>query len=211
MKFRHKSIAGDTRLLPNLWGGTMKSFAKILLALVISITAFAFAQDTYANDPIRTFVSYRAGFGTFGYEMGKFDQASFTFTVDPADASKNTVTFSVESGTINSGNDKRNSDMTGPDMLDTVQFPTIDFTSTSVKDTGDGNLEVTGDITIHGVTKSITVNAQKVGEGDDFQGKHRIGYFLTFSFNRQDYGMAGFAGAVGDVIDITIAANGVKQ
>ena len=189
----------------------MKSFAKILLALIISFAAFAFAQDTYTNDPIRTFVTYRAGFGTFGYELGSFDQASFTFTVDTNDASKNTVNFSVEAGSVNTGNDKRNSDMTGPDMLDAVQFPTIDFKSTSVKDTGDGNLEITGDITIHGVTKSITVNAQKVGEGDDFQGKHRIGYFITLSFNRQDYGMTGFAGAVGDIIDITIAANGVKQ
>jgi polyisoprenoid-binding protein YceI len=188
----------------------MNYFKGLLVAIFVAFS-FSYAQDTYASDPIRTFVFYRAQFGTFGYEMGSFDQASFTFTVDPADATKNTVSFSVEAGSVNTGNDRRNSDMTGPDMLDAIQFPTIDFKSTSVKDMGDGNLEVTGDLTVHGVTNPITVQVQKVGEGDDFQGMHRIGYFLTFSVNRQDYGMTGFEGAVGDVIDITIAANGVKQ
>ncbi len=188
----------------------MKYFRSLIIATFIALS-FAYAQDSYASDEIRTFVFYRAQFGTFGYEMGKFDQASFNFTVDPADASKGSVTFSVEAGSISSGNDKRNSDLTGPDMLDAVQFPTIDFKSTSVTDTGDGNLEVTGDLTLHGVTNPITVQVQKVGEGDDFQGMHRIGYFLTFSVDRQDYGMTGFEGAVGNTIDLTIAANGVKQ
>jgi polyisoprenoid-binding protein YceI len=188
----------------------MNYFRGLLIALFVAVS-FGYAQDTYAHDPIRTFVIYRAQFGTFGYEMGTFEQASFTFTVDPADASKNTVSFSVEAGSVNTGNDKRNSDMTGPDMLDAVQFPTIDFKSTSVKDTGDGNLEVTGDLTVHGVSKPITVQVQKVGEGDDYEGKHRIGYYLEFSVNRQDYGMTGFEGAVGDTLDLMIAANGVKQ
>jgi polyisoprenoid-binding protein YceI len=95
--------------------------------------------------------------------------------------------------------------------LDAVQFPNITFKSTSVKDAGEGNLEVTGDLTIKDTTKPITVQIQKVGEGDDFEGKHRIGYYLQFSIDRTEHGLTGFEGAVGNTIDLTIAANGVRQ
>jgi polyisoprenoid-binding protein YceI len=188
----------------------MNYIKSLLVALLVTLS-FAFAQDTYASDPIRTFVFYRAQFGTFGYEMGKFEKADFTFTVDPNDASKSSVEFTVDAGSINTGNDQRNSDMTGPDMLDAVQFPTITFKSTSVKDTGEGNLEVTGDLTVKDTTKPVTVQIQKVGEGDDFQGMHRIGYYLQLSIDRTEHGLTGFEDAVGNTIDLTIAANGIRQ
>jgi polyisoprenoid-binding protein YceI len=80
-----------------------------------------------------------------------------------------------------------------------------------VKKTGDNTFEATGDLTVHGVTKSITVTLTSGGEAKGMKGETRIGYDTTFKIKRSDFGMNYLAGAVGDEVTLMVNIEAVKQ
>ena len=91
--------------------------------------------------------------------------------------------------------------MRGPDFFDTKQYPDITFASKSVKKTGDKTYEVTGELTLHGTTKSVTVTFTKTGDGQNVKGMPMVGYETTLTLRRSDYGVSGYVGkGVGDEV-----------
>ena len=98
------------------------------------------------------------------------------------------------------------------DFVDAKQFPAITFKSTGVKGSGD-KLEVTGDLTLHGVTKEITVPVTKTGEADVSAMKmgYRTGWEATYDLKRTDYGMNKMVGPVGDDVHLLISFEAVKE
>src|SRR5262249_45315418 len=97
-----------------------------------------------------------------------------------------------------------------PDFFSAKEFPAISFKSTSAKSVGDGKYEVTGDLTLHGQTKPITVTLEKVGSSTKMG--QRVGWISTFTIKRSDYGMNFMLGAEGggDEIALTVAFETVK-
>jgi polyisoprenoid-binding protein YceI len=193
-------------------GRTMNYF-KGLLAVILVTLSFALAQtETYTSaDPAHNFVYYKVDYANFGREFGRFNTLDYTFVLDRADATKSSIEFTVDATSLDTGVDKRNSDITGPDFLNAAEFPSITFKSTSVTDAGDGNLEVTGDLTVRGTTKPITALVEKIGEGEGGQGEYRVGYYTEFVFNRQDYGIDWLPGVIGDEITLMISVSGIRQ
>jgi polyisoprenoid-binding protein YceI len=109
------------------------------------------------------------------------------------------------------GNAKWESDIKAASWFDVKQFPNITFKTTSVKKTGDDTYEATGDLTLHGVTKSVTVTLTKTGEGKGMQGETRIGYNCTFKVKRSDYGMTTYVGPIGDEVTLMVNIEAIKQ
>ena len=101
--------------------------------------------------------------------------------------------------------------MKSPDFFNAKQFPTISFKSTSVKKDGDTVLNVTGDLTLHGVTKSITVPLTVVGSGKGMAGETRTGFEGTVEFKRSDFGMTGLAPVVGDDVRLIVSIEGITK
>jgi polyisoprenoid-binding protein YceI len=190
----------------------MNYFKGLLVTIVVTFS-FASAQtETYTSaDPAHNFVYYTVDYGNFGREFGRFNTLEYTIVLDRADASKSSIEFTVDATSLDSGVERRNSDITGPDFLNAAEFPTITFKSTSVTDLGDGNLEVTGDLTVRGTTKPITATVEKIGEGEGGQGEYRVGYYTEFVFNRQDYGIDWLPGVIGDNITLMISVSGIRQ
>jgi polyisoprenoid-binding protein YceI len=189
------------------------NYLKGVVTVLVSLLSFGFAQqETYTSaDPTHQFVIYKVDYGNFGREFGRFNKIDYTFVLDRGDASQSSIEFSIDATSFDSGVDKRNSDITGPDFLNVAEFPTITFKSTSVTDTGDGNLEVTGDLTLRGTTKPITVNVEKIGEGEGAQGEYRVGYYTEFTINRNDYGLDWLPGVIGDNITLMVSLSGIRQ
>lgn len=189
------------------------NYFRGLLITIVTVLSFGLAQtETYTSaDPVHQFVLYQVDYGNFGREFGRFNKIDYTFVLDRGDATKSSIEFTVDATTFDSGVEKRNSDITGPDFLNVAEFPTITFKSTSVKDAGDGNLEVAGDLTLRGTTKPVTLNVEKIGEGEGGQGEYRVGYYTEFTINRNDYGLDWLPGVIGDNITLMVSVSGIRQ
>lgn len=184
-----------------------------LAALAIAASAAvgsAFAADTYKIDPEHGTVIYRVSHFNLGNAYGRFNKPTGTVVLDPADPTKSSFTFEVKTDNIDTANEKRDQHLKSPDFFNAKQFPTITFKSTAVKSAGDNKFEVTGDLTLHGVTKSITVPIIKTGEADTKMMGYRTGWEATADIKRSDFGMQGMIGPVGDDVHLVISFEAVK-
>ncbi len=126
------------------------------------------------------------------------------------DPSKSSVELTVPVESVDTHFDKRNQHLKSPDFFNAKQFPTLTFKSTKVE--GSGNTyKVSGDLTLHGVTKPITVEFKKGAEGKGMEGEIRGGGETRFTIKRSDFGMTFMAGALGDDVNIIVSLEGVKQ
>jgi polyisoprenoid-binding protein YceI len=98
------------------------------------------------------------------------------------------VQVSIETGSIDTRNDQRDGHLKSPDFFDVAQFPTITFASTQVTPAGDG-WQMTGDLTMHGVTRPVTLALTDGGEGKDPWGNQRRSFWATGTIDRRDFGL----------------------
>jgi polyisoprenoid-binding protein YceI len=190
----------------------MRRFLAAVVAVMSLLPAIARAADNYKIDPVHSDVIYRISHMNVSNQYGRFNDPTGMVVYDKSDPSKCSFTFEVQTAKIDTGNAKRDQDLRGPDYFDAKQLPTITFKSTSVEGSGD-EYKVTGDLTLHGVTKSITVPIKKTGEADVSQMKmgYRTGWQAEVDLKRTDYGMNGMVGPVGDDVHLIISFEAVKQ
>ena len=135
---------------------------------------------------------------------GRFDKLEGTIVWDDKDSSKSKIEATVDANSINSGNEARDKHLKSGDFFDTKQFEKITFKSTKVEK-ADQNYTVTGDLTLHGVTKSITAKLEITGHGKNQKGAPLIGAEVNFSVKRSDFGVkSGLPDAVGDDVELTL-------
>jgi len=184
-----------------------------ILVLVVFFCSAAFTArgaDTFKIDPVHSSVLFgikHLGVTDF-YAM--FKEISGTVTFDKADPAKSSVELTVPVEGLDARNPKRDQHLRSPDFFNAKQFPTLSFKSKKVEANGD-IYKITGDFTLHGVTKSITIDFRKGAEGKGMEGEVRGGGETRFSIKRSDYGMTFMQGALGDEVNIIVSVEGVKQ
>jgi polyisoprenoid-binding protein YceI len=138
---------------------------------------------------------------------GDFDKLSGKAQVDEADLSKSSIEVTIEAGSISTRDEKRDNHLRSPDFFDVAKFPTLTFKSTKVVAGKDGALTVTGDLTMRGVTKPVTLEGSITNSITDPQGNTRRGVSLAGKLNRKDFGVSyGPAAIVGDEVKLDIQA-----
>ena len=146
------------------------------------------------------------------YVYGRFTGGvSGTVSFDSAAPDKSAVVLEVKTDTLDTGFAKRDNDIKGPDFLNVKQFPAVTFKSTSVQKVTDQQYSVTGDLTFHGVTKPLTVQANVVGQGKDPKGEMQAGLEIHFAVKRSEYGVNYGLPALGDDVELTVAVACVRQ
>jgi len=184
----------------------MKRFAILLSVLGLLATARA-AVETYHIDPVHSSVGFTARH-IFTKVPGSFTTFSGTITVDRANLEQSSVEATIEVGSVNTASEKRDTHLKSPDFFDAVKFPAITFKSTAWKKTGENTFDVTGDLTIKGVAKSVVLKVSLLGFGPGMQGAYVSGWEATTTLNRLDFqvnGPAWLGKAVGDEIPVTIS------
>jgi polyisoprenoid-binding protein YceI len=195
----------------------MTKLAHLGLAALVSIALFAPAAraDEFAVDNSHTSVIF--GVSHLGYSItyGRFNKVSGTFTLDPAGPEASTFQIAIDASSIDTNDAKRDEHLKGPDFFNAGEFPVITFKSTKVaakRTEGGVVLQVTGDMTMHGQTKPVTVELQKLGEGPGPGGNDfRTGFNCQTKLKRSDFGMTTMVGPVGDEVAITISFEGVRK
>jgi polyisoprenoid-binding protein YceI len=186
----------------------MKAF---LLPLSIALFSTGALADTYNIDLAHSSAHWTAKHFGVGLTKGRFNDMAGTFTLDAKNPAANKVEITVKTDSVDSNQTKRDQHLKSPDFFDAKQFPTLSFVSERVVVKPDGNLDVTGKLTLHGVTKQVTFTAVKIGEGKDPFGGYRAGYTASFVVKRSEYGMKFMLDGVSDDITLDIALEGVKQ
>jgi polyisoprenoid-binding protein YceI len=126
----------------------------------------------------------------FSKVPGKFDDFSGQIQFDEADLEKSSVEVKIKTASIDTANEQRDKDLRSPNFFDTAKYPEITFTSKSVKKTGDNTADITGDLTMHGVTKEVVLKAELLGKGAGLQGKTVSGWEATAALKRSDFGLS---------------------
>jgi polyisoprenoid-binding protein YceI len=187
-------------------------------AAVLALASPVLAADTYQLDKSHTTVGFQVRH-IFTMLGGKFQDFSGTIRVDRAKPESSSVEFTIQAASVFTNDQKRDDHLRTPDFFDVATHPTITFKSTSVKP-GAGNVyEVTGDLSMRGITKQVTLPVTFLGEGKDPWGNEKMGFETSTTLNRKDFGInwnkALDQGGVlvGDEVkvQISVEANKVKQ
>ena len=145
-------------------------------------------DGTYTIDPAHSRIGFVARHAMVTKVRGSFDDFAGTATTG-ADLAGARIELTVQAASVDTRNADRDGHLKGADFFDVEQFPTLTFVSTQVRATDDTTLEVTGDLTLHGVTKSVTVPFTFEGGAQDPFGNDRIGFEGSTSILRSDFGM----------------------
>ena len=152
-------------------------------------TDFSTLTGSYTIDPSHSQFGFTARHAMITKVRGAFNEFEGTATLDGADPSKSTVSVTLQVASIDTRNEQRDGHLRTNDFLDIEQFPTITFTSTSVEHDGGNDFKVTGDLTIKGVTHSVTLPLEFSGSATDPFGNARIGFEGSTVINRKDFGI----------------------
>lgn len=167
----------------------MKLSLKSAVALVVALPSLAFAS-TWDVDPAHSSAGFTVRHMMVSNVNGSFNVKSGVVNVDDKDISKSTVEATLDAASVNTGNSKRDDHLRAPDFFDTAKFPTITFKSTKVEKAGEGKLKVSGDLTMHGVTKPVVLDVTGPSqESKDPWGNTRRGVQATTKLNRKDFGL----------------------
>ena len=193
------------RRLISVW-----SLALVIGTLVCAGGSSASAADEYAYDLVHSSVSFKARHLDISWIHGRFNEVEGRFSLDREDPSKSKFELTIKTDSVDTANKARDEHLRQPDYFDTKQFPTIEFKSTSTKAIK-GGYEVTGDFTMHGTTKKVTL-VLLGGKEHDFKGVKRVAFSTELSLKRSDYGFDKNAiGPIGDEALILIDCEGVRK
>jgi polyisoprenoid-binding protein YceI len=193
----------------------MRSLLPALAALLgiagLATVPASAAPQTWQIDPSHSSVLFRIKHLDIGYVYGRFDEFSGAVTVDDENLANAAVKVEIKATSVNTGVAKRDDHLRSPDFFAVAQFPTITFESTAVKAAGEKAYEVTGNLTLHGVTKAVSAKIVKTGEGKDPWGNQRIGYEGTLELRRADFGMDKMLEAAGNDVRLYLAFEATRK
>lgn len=182
-----------------------------LAIMFLAGSATLHAGDAFVVDPAHSSVVFKIQHAEISWIFGRFNEFSGDFLIDKQDPASSSFALSIKAGSIDTNNGKRDEHLRSPDFFNTKQFPTLTFKSTSVKRVEKG-YEVTGDFTMHGVTKQLSFVLKGGGKEIEFpKGRKRIGFTAALTLRRADFGIDKFAGMLGEEVHVEIGVEAVQK
>jgi len=163
------------------------TFLASLSALLIAHSAFA--ADTFVFDKAHSTMGFQVRH-LFSKVPGKFDDFSGQIKLDEASPEQSSVEVTIKTASVDTGVKMRDDDLRSPNFFDAKKFPDITFKSTSVKRTGENTADVTGNLTMHGVTKEVVLKVELLGKGAGMQGATVSGWDAATALKRSDFGLS---------------------
>ena len=183
-----------------------------VFAMGLAVSAAAQTQ-AWQLDPAHSAAQFAVRHMGISTVRGNFTKLSGTVQYDPSDPSKSSIEATIDAASVDSRVEMRDNDLRSPKFFDVAQFPTITFKSKRVESGGAGKLKVTGDLTMHGVTKEVVLDVEGPSEPfKDPRGNSHMGASATTTLNRRDFGVGAIPAAmVSENVAITLDLELVKQ
>jgi polyisoprenoid-binding protein YceI len=190
----------------------MKRFSLGFVSVLALAMSAAAQVETWQIDPFHSAAQFAVRHNGISTVRGAFAKLSGTIQYDPADPTKTVIEATIDAASVDTRVEPRDNDLRSANFFDVVKFPTITFKSRSVASAGKGRLKVTGDLTIHGVSKEVVLDVDGPnGPTKDPRGNQHMGASATTQISRKDFGVSGAPGGVGDDVQITIDVEVVKR
>ncbi|GGA47597.1 YceI family protein [Dyella nitratireducens] len=188
----------------------MRTLRYVLLAGLLGTALSAQAAPvTYKMDPSHTMVLFSWSHFGFSHPVADIGISDGTLVFDQQDPSKSTVDVTMPLSNLDTHVPALDKHLKEPDFFDADKYPTITFKSTSVQSVGNKHYKVTGDLTVHGVTKPVVLNATLNNVGPHpMTGQQAIGFNATATLKRSDFGLGAYVPKVSDEIQINITTEG---
>lgn len=189
-----------------------------VVPVVVLLLAPAVRATTWEVDPAHTSVQFSIRHMMVSNVRGEFTKVSGTANADDADLTKSTLEATIDTSSIDTHNAKRDEHLRSPDFLDVAKFPSMTFKAKKIAKVGDAHYTVTGDLTLHGVTKEVALDVEgPTPTVKDMMGAMRAGAHATATIKRSDFGIvwnktleAGGM-ALGDDVQISIDVEAVQK
>jgi polyisoprenoid-binding protein YceI len=189
----------------------MRRFARSVIAIVAVSFPQVAAASRWQIDPAHTSAQFAVRHLMISTVRGTFSKVTGAVNLDESDLAKSSVHASIDVASIDTREPKRDAHLKGPDFFDAAAYPAITFTSKNVAKLSETKFQITGDLTMRGVTKEVVLNVEGAPTpATDPMGNRRIGGVATTKLNRRDFGiqwnkiMDGGGVVIGDDVDVTI-------
>jgi polyisoprenoid-binding protein YceI len=184
----------------------MKTILSLAFALLF--VSNAFAQATWEFDVSHSSINFSVSHMMVSETTGKFKKFDGKVVAKADDFSGSTIEFTADIASVNTEDAKRDEHLQQPDWFDAAQFPKMSFKSKSFTKTADKKYKLVGDLTIHGITKEVTFDAELKGTGKNpYTKKDIAGFKVTGAVNRKDFGVGATTPAAGVGEEIAVVCN----
>ena len=182
----------------------------LVLALALGSIAAAAPAADYEIDSAHSFVEFRIKHLGYSWLYGRFNTISGRFTYDADNPQASAVSVSIDPASVDTNHAERDKHLRGSDFLDVKNYPDATFESTRYTgDANGGTLE--GMLTLHGVTKPISIALEKLGEGMDPWGGYRAGFVGTTTLTRRDFGISYNLGPASESMELELGIEGIRK
>lgn len=184
------------------------------LALLAAVTASQAPAADYLIDTANrhAFINFRISHQGFSYVYGTFRDFSGTFSFDGNNLPASSIDVTVQTDSIFTNNDQRDDDLRSADFLDTAKYPEAVFKSTKIEQSTSNTAEVTGELTLHGVTKPVVIHGRLVGQGTSSFGDERAGFIGNTVLKLEDFNIpTDDLGPTAKKLTMSFSFEGVRQ
>jgi polyisoprenoid-binding protein YceI len=195
-----------------------KSLLAFGFTVILSATAASAQTSTWQLDPAHSNAQFSVRHLGISNVQGEFTKVSGTVQLDDQDISKSTVAASIDVASLDTRVQRRDDDLKSDHFFDVAKYPTITFQSTKIVSTGDGTAKMTGNLTIHGVSKEVTFDVTGPTKPIQVMNGTRRGASATTKINRQDFGIVYMSNTlpsgdemIGNTVTITLDIEMVKK
>jgi len=185
---------------------TLSLSRTLLAAALLTLPMQAAHATTYTFDPSHTSVTFDIDHFGFSKPHGIFPMIEGTLNLDDAKPENSTVDVTVSPANVATGIPKLDEHLKSKDFFNVEKFPNVTFKSTKVEKTGDKTAKVTGDLTLLGVTKPVTLDVTLNQKGPNMMNKETVGFEATTTIKRSDFGMNTYVPKLGDEVPLVIEA-----
>lgn len=189
---------------------TMLSSALLAVALVFGSTAQA-ADYQIDVKGAHAFVTFKIQHLGYSWLLGRFNEFDGEFSYDVKAPEQSSINVVIQTASIDSNHAERDKHLRSADFLDVAKYPQATFKSTKFDVIDENNANVSGDFTLHGVTKNITFPVQKIGEGKDPWGGYRAGFSGSTTLRLADYGIPEKLGPASTMVEIGLHIEGIRK
>lgn len=189
-----------------------KILSSTLLAAALAFGASAQAAD-YKIDVkgAHAFVTFKIKHLGYSWLLGRFNDFDGEFSYDAAAPEQSAINVVIQTASIDSNHAERDKHLRSDDFLNVDKYPEASFKSTKFEVIDENNANVSGDFTLHGVTKNITFPVQKIGEGKDPWGGYRAGFSGNTTLRLADYGIPEKLGPASTMVEIGLHIEGIRK